>query len=332
MTTPTVTFIVPVRNDAARLGVCLKSIMANGAGGARVQIIVVDNESTDGSGDVARRAGATVLRSGASSVAELRNRAATQAPGEILAFVDADHEISSAWVTAALASFRVADVAAAGALCLAPIDGTWVQRAYGLLRGIPRGHHDVEWLGSGNLAIRREVFQAVSGFDASLTACEDVDLCNRVRAAGGRIVSNADMRNVHYGDPATLRAVFKGELWRGRDNLRVSFRTRTSWKSLVSAVLPVIDLTLLAVAVAATVGAPIYGPTSLWIALGALATVVTGAALRPLRTWRREGSRIRALALLQTWLVACAYDLGRALALVTRAPHRSAPSEVVAAQ
>ena len=60
----------------------------------------------------------------------------------------------------------------------------------------------------------------VGGFDAQLTACEDVDLCNRLRQAGHRIVADPAMRNVHYGDPSTLTALFFGELWRGRDNLQ----------------------------------------------------------------------------------------------------------------
>src|SRR5262249_37341750 len=209
-------------------------------------LLVIDNNSIDGSADVARRLGARVLTSHSNSVAELRNIGAAHSTGDLLAFVDADHEISAAWLRAATDTLHSADVAAVGALCHAPLDGTWVQRAYGLLRGVPRGTRDVEWLGSGNLAIRKAVFQSVGGFDTSLTTCEDVDLCNRIRAGGLRIVSNAGMKNVHYGDPATLWDVFKGELWRGRDNLRVSFRGPLTLRGLPSVLTPIIDVVLIA--------------------------------------------------------------------------------------
>ena len=84
----TLTFIVPVRNDAARLARCLAAITRTA--GPLTDIVVVDNGSTDESAAVARRAGAQVLVVPDASVAALRNRGAATATGEVLAFVDAD--------------------------------------------------------------------------------------------------------------------------------------------------------------------------------------------------------------------------------------------------
>lgn len=331
MKPPMFSFIVPVRNDAKRLERCLRSIQANKFSGARIDVVVIDNGSTDGSADVARRLGALVLGSDSASVAELRNLGAAQDAGDILAFVDADHEISAAWVRAAMETLRAPDVAAAGALCHAPIDGTWVQQTYGLLRGLPRGSRDVEWLGSGNLAVRRTVFFAVGGFDTALTTCEDVDLCNRIRATGARIVSNADMKNIHYGDPATLWDVFKSELWRGRDNLRVSFRTRLSWRGLPSVLIPIVDVAMIVMVMLGIAVAIAGSGLGLRIAASAAAVVGGAATLRVMRLLSTE-HRIRPARLLQAWVVACVYDIGRALALVMRTPHRSAPRQMAAAQ
>ncbi len=331
MKSPTVSFVVPVRNDAKRLEWCLRSIQSNSFSGTRIEIVVIDNGSTDGSADVARKLGALVVESDSVSVAELRNLGAARSAGEILAFVDADHEISAAWVRAAMDTLRAPNVAAAGALCHAPIDGTWVQRTYGLLRGLPKGQQDVEWLGSGNLVVRRAVFQAVGGFDTALITCEDVDLCNRIRAAGFRIVSNADMKNIHYGDPATLWDVFKGELWRGRDNLRVSFRSRLSWRGLPSVLIPIVDVAMIATGIFGMAVAVAGSASGLLISAGAAAVVVGAATLRVLILLSRQ-RRTRPLRVLQAWVVACVYDVGRALALVMRTPHRSAPAQVAAAQ
>ena len=331
MKPPTVSFIVPVRNDEKRLEWCLRSIQANSFSGTRIDVVVVDNGSTDGSADVARKLGALVIESDSSCVAELRNIGAAQSAGEMLAFVDADNEISATWVRAAMDTLRVSNVAAVGALYRAPIDGTWVQRTYGLLRGLPKGSQEVEWLGSGNLVVRRTVFQGIGGFDTALITCEDVDLCDRIRAAGFRIVSNADMKNVHYGDPATLREVFKGELWRGRDNLRVSFRTRLSWRRLPSIVIPIVDVAMIVAAILGIAASAAGSGVGLLIAACATAVVAGASTLRVMRLLSTE-HRVRPVPLLQAWVVSFVYDLGRALALVIRTPHRSASEQMVTAQ
>ena len=97
-----VSFVIPVKNDASRLRRCLASITANVYPRDLIDIIVVDNQSTDASPQVGRDAGATVVNSTARSVAELRNSGADGARGSILAFVDADHEIDPDWIETAL--------------------------------------------------------------------------------------------------------------------------------------------------------------------------------------------------------------------------------------
>jgi hypothetical protein len=319
--TPRVSFIVPVRNDAARLARCLHSIRANRCTPGQIDIVVVDNGSVDGSTQVARRFGARVRVVHNARVSELRNQGARDGSGEILAFVDADHEIASGWVAAAVETLELDGTGATGALCRAPADGTWVQRAYGYLRGRARGRHDVEWLGSGNMAVWRRTFDAVGGFDTSLETCEDVDLCYRIRAAGLRVVSDARLDNVHHGDPKTLHDLFKGEMWRGRDNLRVSFRGPISWQGLPSAVVPVVDAVMVGVAPAGLLAAWAGWQPGLALAGVAFVVILGAAGLKVIRAVVRERS-VRPAGMLQTFVVACVYDLARALALVTRVPHR----------
>jgi len=328
MRAPRISFIVPVLNDAQRLQRCLRSIAATTTDPALIEVIVVDNNSRDNSADVARSQGARVVTLALESVAELRNAGAADASGEILAFVDADHEISTEWTSAVIDTLQDPAVAAAGALCHAPADGTWVQHAYGALRGTPRGRHDVEWLGSGNLAVTRQAFRQCGGFDTSLTTCEDVDLCNRLRAGGYRIVSDARMRSVHFGDPATLRDVVKGELWRGRDNLRVSLRGELSWRALPSVLLPIIDAACLLLAAVAILFGLAGSRAALGIAIVSLAAIAAGATLRPARMAVRE-RRFHGVSMLQAWIVSCAYDAGRALALLMRAQHRAGEARAV---
>jgi GT2 family glycosyltransferase len=319
--TPAVSFVIPVRNDAARLERCIRSIQRNLVAGSRPEIVVVDNGSTDGSRDVAVALGARVLRIDRGSVAQLRNAGAAAASGEVLAFVDADHEIGDTWIAAAQRVLSTPDVGAVGAVCHAPNGGTWVQRAYGLLRGAPEGVHDVEWLGSGNLAVRRSIFESVSGFDTSLTTCEDVDLCNRIRAAGHRIVSSDGMENIHYGDPHTLWDLFKSEMWRGQDNLRVTLRGPITWRGLPSAIIPVVDLAAIGAVLVGMMTAAAGSNAGATLAIVALLVIGAGAAARTTRALLRRRSP-GGWDALQAAAVAVVYDLGRAVALVARVPHR----------
>jgi hypothetical protein len=278
-----------------------------------VETIVADNGSTDDSLRVARDAGARLLSLPGPRVGELRNRAAAMARGDVLAFVDADHEIGPAWIGSAVAALGDGRTAAAGAPCHPPTPATWVQRFYDRLRRHPVAREPVDWLGSGNMAVRRSAFEEVGGFDTTLETCEDVDLCRKLRARGYAILADHRLRNVHYGDPATLRQVFLGELWRGRDNLRVSLRPPWSPRIVASAAL---SLANLAMATASLAGLLTWSRSGFAVAGVALAMLAVVVGLRAVLMTRRAVEWPRALA------VAAAYEAGRALALVGRFGHR----------
>jgi GT2 family glycosyltransferase len=313
---PLVSFVIPVRNDALRLQRCLASIVGNDYPRELIEVIVVDNESTDESARVAREFSAIVLKASGDSVAALRNKGARAALGSLIAFADSDHEIDRNWIPTAVDVLSAPDVAATGSPCLTPPSPTWVQQNYDGLRSRPVRRQDVSWLGSGNLAIKRSVFDRIGGFDASLTACEDVDLCNRITQAGHRIVADPGLRSIHFGDPRTLKALFVGELWRGRDNLRVTFAGPRTFRHLQSALIPVALLFLLAAgAMALVMGQPL-------IALMCWLVALIPASIKAAMMLRRRLQR-GVVAAAQALTVAVVFDLARALALLGRASHRA---------
>jgi GT2 family glycosyltransferase len=327
MAAPTISFVVPVRNDADRLRRCLRSIAS--AAPARladsVEVVVADNGSTDDSADVARREGATVLNLADMRLGELRNRAAARARGNILAFVDADHEIDGQWMAAAVEMLSDAGTGAVGAPYRPPHPATWVQRFYDRLRRHPAHQEAVEWLGSGNMALRRAVFDEAGGFDTTLETCEDVDLCRKLRARGYGVLADERMRNVHHGDPRTLREVFFGELWRGRDNVRVSLRAPRSPRTIASAAVPMANLAAAGGCLAGVLSRSVPGLAIAALSLAFLASVVL---VRAALMSRRVSDFPQAVA------VATAYDAGRALALAGRFGHgqrrRAVPARGVA--
>jgi GT2 family glycosyltransferase len=319
------TFVIPVRNDASSLIRCLDAI-ARQSSSTSFQVVVADNGSSDGSADAARSRGARVIELPALRVGALRNQAALLAATPLIAFVDADHEIADGWVAAARARCADPHVGAVGAPYSSPAGATWVQRIYDAFRHHRDVAEDVDWLGAGNLVVRRDAFVATGGFDTSLEACEDVDWCRRLKQAGYRLISDPQLRSVHYGDPASLRALFRSERWRGRNNVQVTLRGPLNATTLPSLLVPIVDLLALGIGVSALIA---QHPT---LSIGAAAVIVMFAVLRAVRVWQRLARRT-AFDLVRAFSVALVYDAARALALVSRAPHRRAdPANVVPAQ
>jgi GT2 family glycosyltransferase len=184
------------------------------------------------------------------------------------------------------------------------------------MRSRPVARQDVSWLGSGNFAVKRAAFERVGGYNAGLTACEDVDLCNRLRLAGHRIVADPGLRSTHFGDPKTLKALFFGELWRGRDNLRVTFSGPLTFRNLRSALVPIADLVLMAAGIAAL----LMGHGLIALMLWTLAIVP--ASVKAAIIVRRQLRRGIVIAM-QALAVAVVFDLARAFALLARGSHRA---------
>lgn len=127
----------------------------------------------------------------------------------------------------------------------------------------------------------------------------------------------APRSSAHHGDPATLAQLFRGELWRGRDNLRASLRGRVTLRAVPGIAIPLLDLACLAALVGGVATAPNGGLLVAAPAAGVLAMFAALRAARMLahRPAPRPGDVVRAL------IVAGVYDVARSLALVTRTPH-----------
>jgi hypothetical protein len=192
-----------------------------------------------------------------------------------------------------------------------------VQRTYDLLRRHALRVEPAEWFGAGNLVIRRAVFAELGGFDTTLESCEDVELCFRLQASGALMLAVPALYSTHHGDPTTLGRLFVAELWRGRDNLRVSLRGPRSFSNFASATLP---LGMLGAAGVALVGALTLTPQGLLLALVAVAGIVGIILLRAAAMVRRL-DRVSVVAVVQAVVVAAVYEAARAAAIVLRASH-----------
>lgn len=86
-----ITVVIPAFNEENYIGKTLKTILkAARSYPGTLDIVVVDNNSTDKTGEIAKKLGATVVFEKKNQIARARNTGAAAATGEYLVFVDAD--------------------------------------------------------------------------------------------------------------------------------------------------------------------------------------------------------------------------------------------------
>jgi glycosyltransferase involved in cell wall biosynthesis len=119
-----VSVIIPVRNEAGSIGRAVTSVLDQEKSGIDLEVIVVDDGSSDRTASEAEAAGARVLRLPArddgGNPAAARNRGAESASGDILVFLDADCLPALGWLDALVRAHRSGKQVVGGSLDLPP--------------------------------------------------------------------------------------------------------------------------------------------------------------------------------------------------------------------
>lgn len=169
---PSVSVVIPAYNATATLGICVEALLRGSV--PPLEILVVDDVSTDGTLDLARAMEAAnpgtvrvvaLERNGGPSIA--RNRGAAVAQGEYLVFVDSDTRPSSDMVERFLARIPEAD-AVSGIYAMEPLNDGAVPRykAYFNYYGFSReGVFAYETFSASTAGIRASVFRELGGFN-----------------------------------------------------------------------------------------------------------------------------------------------------------------------
>lgn len=188
MTAPVLSVVVIGRNEGQRLARCLESIQAIRRLTGSIELIYVDSGSTDGSPQLAESFGAKaiVLRTDHPTAALGRETGWRNASSEFVLFLDGDTVLHPDFPVRALDAITSDPMIAA---------------VWGHLREIHPEHSlynrvlDLDWifplgeisLCGGNVLMRRRALEVSGGYDTSLIAGEEPEMCCRIRAHGYRI-------------------------------------------------------------------------------------------------------------------------------------------------
>ena len=196
----TLSVIIPAYNAANTIGACLEALVASSV--QPHECIVVDDGSTDGTAAVARRFGARVIRTGGNrGAAAARNAGAAASAGEILVFIDADVCVQPDTLERIRRHFDKDPALDAVFGCYddSPQAPDFLSQYRNLMHRYVhrRGRREASTFWTGCGAVRRHVFEAAGGFDASLAGMEDIDLGYRLRRLGRRILLDHDLEVQH---------------------------------------------------------------------------------------------------------------------------------------
>jgi glycosyltransferase involved in cell wall biosynthesis len=230
-----ISIVIPAFDEESYLGRTLESVNAARAfmlasGGASSEVVVVDNDSTDATAEVARRFGARVLSEPVHNIAKVRNMGAASARGEVLVFVDAD-TIVPAELLSRIVGALSEPACLGGALDtdyrpskLASKIYLRAWRVVGRLSGLAQG---------ATQFCRREAFDTLGGYDETLFMGEDVDFYQRLkRLARRRRGSVTFIDNMHV-TPSTRRynqwSFWRTLVWTNPLVVLLFRRRRSAW-------------------------------------------------------------------------------------------------------
>ncbi|UCG16678.1 MAG: glycosyltransferase [Phycisphaerales bacterium] len=278
---PEVSIVVIGRNEGERLVCCLESVHESDYPAERLELIYVDTDSTDDSCAVAEKLGAKVIRIQPERpcAAAARNAGLHVASHELIQFLDGDTMLNGSWLRKAVAA----------------LDDPSVVGVFGRVEEVdPKAtiynfwaHHDwyvppgaAEFCG-GSVLFRASVLRKADGFDESLIAGEEPDLCYRIRRDQDKAILSLDipmaLHNINmtrfrqYWRRCTRMGYAYTELARRYPGARLWGRVR--WRDPGHVLIGMVALSL-------SLGLWSLWPAVIWGTLLALAVVRNGLRLR----------------------------------------------------
>lgn len=229
---PNVTVIIPTYNEERYIDECLKSIVHSDYPSEKLDIIVVDGRSSDGTISlvnewVSRSHNIRLLENPRRSFPSGINIGITAALGELLAIMSAHSTHPPNYISQCVKFQKLYSADNVGGMLIAqPIESTIVAKSISSAVTHPFGAGNsrfkigvqkpswVDTVFGG--CYKREVFDKIGLFDENLVRCSDIELNRRLRRAEGRILLVPQIRAYYHPKSSLLgywNQTYKNGLW-----------------------------------------------------------------------------------------------------------------------
>ena len=206
--TPLVSVVVPTLNSERYLERCLKSVKMQTY--SNIEIIVVDNYSTDTSMKIAEKYADIVLTKGPERSAQV-NFGVKNSKGEYVYRVDSDFVLELTVVEEAV---RKCENNGIDAICVHNTSDSTVS-FWAKVRKLERDCYKYDDLTVAARFIRKKVFELMGGFNESIVAAEDYDLHNKLISNGFKI-GFIQSKELHIGEPNSLGEIVVKHYYYGK--------------------------------------------------------------------------------------------------------------------
>lgn len=227
-----VTVVLPTYNRKESLKRCLAALLLCDPGGSRVDVLVVDDGSGDGTAEMVRALNAgnsgpftfRCLSQPNQGQAVARNTGLAAANTDLVLFIDDDCVPDPAWLRSLVETDWESGIGGAGGKIVAAERDNWVSRYCRYIRFNDFPSHQwkqLKFINTANCAYRRSALLAVRGMERHLSGGgEDLDLSWRVMLLGYRLEYRPEAV-VHHFHRENLRVLFRTFWTRGyRSTLR----------------------------------------------------------------------------------------------------------------
>jgi len=177
-----VSVVIPTFNSAGTLADTLKGVREQHGVRGDFELIVSDCGSRDDTREISRRFGATVFETSKHSPGAARNLGLFHASGEIIVYLDSDMIPIRQWLHEITVPFRNSTSLVVGGRTLSFMPETLAERFMSTMWNESSGvlRSDFPFVGSGNMAVKRDAADRIGGWAEDMLSAEDMDFSTRM--------------------------------------------------------------------------------------------------------------------------------------------------------